>query len=102
MSEIVEKLWPYAKICAFIAIALIVGGSFFELNIYVFGIFVLASWLLFPLVSYWLTGNHNWPVSFMVKAYPMFVRKFTVFGWFLLCLILSYVWVTAFIQFKFR
>ena len=102
MSNLVEKLWPHTKVCTFIAIALVAGALYWGLNLYTFGIYVLVGWLLLPLVSYWVMGNHNWPGSFMIKMYPMFIRKLTTFGWLLLCLALSYVWVAAFIQFGFR
>lgn len=102
MNNFAEKLWPHAKASTVLAIALIVGGCFLEMSVYVFGLYVLAGWLLSPLVTYWLMGNHNWPVSFLIKMYPMFVRKFTALGWLLTCLILSYVWVAALVQFRFR
>jgi hypothetical protein len=100
MNDLVEKLWPHIKVSTIIEIALIVGGAFLTYNFYVLGVYLLAGWLLSPLVSYWLMGNHNWPISFMIKMYPMFVRKFTL-GWFLSLLILSYVWGFGLAHIKF-
>ena len=93
MNDLLEKLWTHTKASSIIAIALIIGTAFISENIYVFGIYLVSGWLFSPIVTYWLVGEHDLPISFMVNIYPKPLRLFVAYGWFFCLIVLSFVWI---------
>ena len=101
MNPIIEITWPYLKFITVIAIALIITASFYKSNVYILGLYLFSGWLLTPLVTYWLLGNHDTPITFMIRLYPKFIRKFVSYGWLILLIILTLIWLYLLIHVNF-
>ena len=93
MNGFIEKTWNYLKTTTVIAITLIVIGGFYQSNVYVLGLYLFSGWLLTPLVTYWLLGNHDTPITFMIRVYPKFLRQFISYGWLSSLVILTLIWL---------
>ena len=93
MNETIEKTWQHLKTTTVIAIALIVIASFYKSNVYILGLYLFSGWLLTPLATYWMLGDHDLPITFLVRIYPKIIRKFVSYGLLVSMVILTIIWV---------
>ena len=101
MYGIIEKTWQHLKITTVIAIILIVIAGFYESNVYILGLYLFSGWLLTPLATYWMLGDHDLPITFMVRVYPKIIRKFVSYGMLVTMVILTIIWVYLVIHVNF-
>ena len=101
MNAFIEQTWKYLRVTTLLAIALIIIGGFYQSNVYILGLYLFSGWLLTPVATYWLLGNHDLPISFMVKVYPKIIRKFVSFGWLFSLIILTIIWLYLLIHVNF-
>ena len=101
MNGIIEKSWLYLKTTTVIAISIIVIASFYESNVYTLGLYLFSGWLLTPLATYWMLGDHDFPITFLVRVYPKIIRKFVSYGLLVSLVILTIIWVYLIIHVNF-
>ena len=101
MNGIIEKTWQHLKATTVIAITLIVIASFYKSNVYILGLYLFSGWLLTPLATYWMLGDHDLPITFMVRVYPKIIRKFVSYGLLVSMVILTIIWVYLVIHVNF-
>ena len=94
MERIIEQSWQYLKTTTVVAIMLIIIANFYETNgnVYILGLYLFSGWLLTPLATYWMLGDHDWPITFMVRVYPKIIRKFVSYGLLVTMVILTIIW----------
>ena len=103
MDRIIKKSWQHLKITTVIAVIFIVIATFYETNgnVYILGLYLFSGWLLTPLATYWMLGEHDLPITFMVRIYPKIIRKFVSYGLLVTMLILTIIWVYLVIHVNF-
>lgn len=80
MESLIKQTWPYIRISTILAATLIVVINFIDnAGLNLIG-YLLVSWLLLPIVTFWVLGDHDLPISFMIRVYPKSLRKFTAYG----------------------